>query len=142
MKTILGTPHGATTILCLAYVFRSVAAVDTTTAPWTDPRSVPLSLTHSNNSMTLTWPLTSPPMSVQANTNLLRGRWEPFTAPSQVVNGNYQITLTPGDQSAFYRLGAAAVFVAPPPFGNETNPGQGGTSPVGPGKKGLGAAIH
>ena len=123
MKANLSPLQWTATLLCLAYVFRSVAAVDTTTAPWTDLSSVPLSLIHSNNSFTLTWPLTSPPMSVQANTNLARGSWEPVTAPSRVVNGNYQITLTPEDQSVFYRLGASAVFVAPPPFGNDTNPG-------------------
>lgn len=62
-------------------------------------------------------------MAVEANTNQLRGTWEPVTASSQVINGNYQITLTPVGRSAFYRLGAAAIFDAPPPFRNQANPG-------------------
>lgn len=97
------------------------AAIDTTTAPWTDLSSVPLSISSSNLSVRLMWPETSPALSLQVSTDM--ASWEPVTPPAVATNGNFEAGVALPNQSAFFRLSAAAVFVAPPPFGNDTNPG-------------------
>ena len=83
-------------------------AVDYADGPDTVPETVPiLSITHSGDNITLTWPGTAPDYSLQASAKM--GSSALWTAlpgsPTPIfTNNNFQITLPVANHSMFYRL--------------------------------------
>jgi len=82
-----------------------------------------LKITSSSNQVVLSWPATNFGFTVEQTTNLsATNSWVPAPGQAAIQASRYQATETAG-QSMFYRLALEAVFVAMPPFGNDTNSG-------------------
>ena len=83
-----------------------------------------LKITLSGTNAVLSWPATNNYFYLEQATGLLSTvAWSPISARFYTLGAQLQVTQSVS-QTRFFRLAAlTAVYVAPPPFGNDANPG-------------------
>lgn len=63
-----------------------------------------LTITPSGNQLSISWPLIWTNALLQQNANLATANWIPVTNSVNIVNDQFQVTVTPGGTSEFFRL--------------------------------------
>jgi subtilase family serine protease len=63
-----------------------------------------LTITHSGNQLSIAWPAIWTNALLQQNANLATTNWVPVTNAVNIVNDQFQVTVTPGGTNDFFRL--------------------------------------
>lgn len=63
-----------------------------------------LTIQHTTNGVIIGWPASATGFQLQQNTNLTTTNWVTNTAPTNVVSGTNQVTISPASGTTFFRL--------------------------------------
>jgi hypothetical protein len=63
-----------------------------------------LTITPSGNQLSISWPLVWTNALLQQNANLTTTNWVPMTNSVNIMNDQFQVTVTPGGTNEFFRL--------------------------------------